>query len=479
MKRTKLLSLVSLFFVSVVSFAGNTTNKPLQKLTHPQTLNQAYSKASSIFTPKKEHNYYWDMSTNTWFFTDTTIYTYDSKAHVMTALKLDQTGANLSLTTNQYNSSGLLTNALQQSWDVNTNSWMNSFQTKYTYDSHQNETLFQQENWDQSTNSWMISSGTQTVYVYNTNGLPTSITYSNYDLTLLTYVPYSRSINQTYNSANEITSEQHDTYDNLNTIWVPSQLYNYTYNNQNKLITLLISNSNGSGGWDYFMRASNILWYQWNGNLDNSLIQSYLLETYNLMNMTWEASSRETYNYTSNNSYVGIEETYNGTTWENSAKLVTTNDSHNNQILNEYYQWDATTNAWLMNSGWQYNFTYNGQGATTEKVTQYYDNISLLAYVNSNRTIYEDFIEFNWATSISNIAVKDASIFPNPSQDKFTIKLNQASALQIYNMLGELMFSDSKVSQVEVDCSNWPSSTYVIQVQNPNEGSFTKKFIKN
>lgn len=476
----KSIATTFLFLVTTlcnIAIAKVDSKKSLQERFLPKHKSTQASKATSLFTPKREMNYYWNDTASNWTFSDTALYTYDNKAHILSKLQKDQYGVNISLQTNTFSNNGLITTCLTQFWDNTTNTWINSYKRTINYDIHLNTTLDQSEYWDGSTNTWVIVSAYQHAYTYNAQGWPSSITNSMWDATSLTFMVSDRSINITYNAQGSKLTEQMDYFDGSTNTWIPYELDNYTYTNQNILASLIISQPSGTI-WEPSYRVSNLVWYQWNGNIDNSLIQSYYMDAYDLSINNWIWDTRCNVTYTTNNSNVSIIEIYNGTSWTNDTKTIKQFDTYDNPTLSENYSWDGFAN-WLIDNGATYQYQYTGQGAMSEKIIQVYDAFTSMAYLNSTKSVYDDFIEFNWATGINSNNTNDANIFPNPSQDKFTIKLNQASALQIYNMLGELMFSDSKVSQVEVDCSNWPSSTYVIQVQNPNEGSFTKKFVKN
>lgn len=478
MKKQSLLIVLCLGFSLQFAFAKMNANKSALQRLHPKHNNSAKAKANSIFTPKKETNYYWDMMNNVWQLADTTFYTYDSKAHVTSKLQKDQTGTNITKTTNVYNSNGLLTNSLVQSWDNNSNSWMNTQRNTITYDIHSNITMNQSEYWDFGTNSWLIASSNKYVFTYNANGLPTSITNSYWDATTSTFVNSDRSVNMTYNAANALLTEQQDYYDGTTNSWVPYLLDNYTYSAQNVLTTFIESTYNGFGGWEPSLKAHSLVWYSWNGNLDNSKIQSYYLDNYDLTTSTWVWGSRGNVTYGANNSSIEIQENHNGVSWENVSKNISNFDAQNNQTLTESYSWDATTSTWTLGGGSKYLYQYNGQGAMLEKISQYYDSFNTFAYVNSSKSVYEDFIEFNWSTNINEATAMNALVSPNPCHDRINIQLKNKAALQIFDLQGKLMYNNN-CQQAEVNCSDWANGVYFISVVDPVQGTLTKKFIKD
>jgi hypothetical protein len=479
MKQKLTFCLSALFILAQVS-VGKTISKQsiLQNLHAGHTKPSTTAKATSIFTPQKETNYYWDLTNNVWTISDTTYYTYDGKAHVMSRLQKDQTGANVMLTTYTYNANGLQTDLLMQSWDNTTNTWVNMQKNTKNYDIHSNITLEQSEFWDNTINAWSIVSSAKHAYTYNAAGLPSSKTNSYWDPTSATFIVSDRSINMTYNTANLILSEQMDYFDGTTNTWTPYTLDNYTYNNQNVLTTMLESSYSFPSGWEPVYRAANLVWYSWNGNLDNSLIQSYYVDDYDYNTSSWVWGIRGNVTYGVNNSSTEIQESYASGSWVNYSKGISNYDAQNNQTLSENYSWDATTNTWTFGGGLKYLYQYNGQGAMLEKIMQYYDSFNTFAYVNSNKSVYEDILEFNWATNIHEATAMNALLSPNPCHDRINIQLKNKAALQIFDLQGKLMYNNN-CQQAEVNCSDWANGVYFISVIDPTQGTLTKKFIKD
>ena len=60
------------------------------------------------------------------------------------------------------------------------------------------------------------------------------------------------------------------------------------------------------------------------------------------------------------------------------------------------------------------------------------------------------------------------TVYPNPSSGKFTISSKSAiSSVEVYNLLGELVYSDCKFSgqkSIELDLSNRSKGVYVIRI---------------
>ena len=90
-------------------------------------------------------------------------------------------------------------------------------------------------------------------------------------------------------------------------------------------------------------------------------------------------------------------------------------------------------------------------------------------------------IDDNWddVEEIENVV--NCSIYPNPANDfvKLSAFSCQLSAVRIYNTLGMLVEEiEVKANEVEINTSGYKSGVYFVEVQTDN-GSVTKKFVKN
>jgi len=77
-------------------------------------------------------------------------------------------------------------------------------------------------------------------------------------------------------------------------------------------------------------------------------------------------------------------------------------------------------------------------------------------------------------TSLNKISnIKTPSLFPNPNNGQFTIQLSgisSQSSVEIYNVLGEKVFSRSNInySTLKIDLSGQPNGVYLYRVMNEN-----------
>ena len=83
---------------------------------------------------------------------------------------------------------------------------------------------------------------------------------------------------------------------------------------------------------------------------------------------------------------------------------------------------------------------------------------------------------------ISELTESTFSIFPNPTNNIFTLQLNdyKAEDLKIYDIQGRIVYATEQVEiEQKIDASNWHSGYYIVSLQSENGQIQTKKLVKN
>jgi hypothetical protein len=142
----------------------------------------------------------------------------------------------------------------------------------------------------------------------------------------------------------------------------------------------------------------------------------------------WTTSSEH------NADFFAVEKSIDGIHWSKIAEVKASGNSNN---LQKYSYTDNTTNTEL----------------TFYRLKQVDFNLSFS---------YSNIIEVNHAREEILL-----NVFPNPTQGKFTIRLeendNDVNGFKIIDIQGNEVFSDNDF-QHEIDLSNQPKGTYFIQV---------------
>lgn len=76
--------------------------------------------------------------------------------------------------------------------------------------------------------------------------------------------------------------------------------------------------------------------------------------------------------------------------------------------------------------------------------------------------------------SVNSTTQKLARVYPNPANNNLVIEVNEKSAVVIYNVLGEKIYTTEVNHKEHLDVSNWPEGIYIVNIGN----TFTKIIIR-
>lgn len=73
-----------------------------------------------------------------------------------------------------------------------------------------------------------------------------------------------------------------------------------------------------------------------------------------------------------------------------------------------------------------------------------------------------------------NLKANDLSVYPNPANAIFNVRteLNTPQTLEIFNAIGQIVYTSKFVSKIALDCNHWPGGLYFVKCNNS-----TKKII--
>lgn len=130
----------------------------------------------------------------------------------------------------------------------------------------------------------------------------------------------------------------------------------------------------------------------------------------------------------------------------------------------------STTNnegvAWHTSEGGNLNYTVSRRGYfSTSGTVQIPETTSETIYMTFN------------PNAVDNLNQTQINVYPNPAKNQISIDGCQKMQINIYNLLGELIYANtSNTNTLEINTSTWPSGTYLIKTQNARE-SIIKKII--
>lgn len=336
---------------------------------------------------------------------------------------------NLAQTNYTYDGSGFLVHNLSQSWDVN--SWKDNFQSDYYNNSDGTVNQMTSQLWDTETSAWL-----------NT-----------------------QRVSYTYNAAKKVVLSVSEFW--ISTNWQSFLKQTNTYDG-NGFLT-----KNLSQMWDFLTPWKNTSQILYTNNPNGTPYQT-VLQYWNGVN-AWNDSNRTTHTYTATDKVsTAITETWATPNWVNLNKETNTYDGSDYLTKSLSQDWVVSPEGWKNES--QSNYTNLGDGTPVQIITQTWDNTGS-AWKNSLR------MTFTYAPLATNNAVfkKGYAIFPNPAQDRITIKTNsdiRGLTYLIYDQTGRQFLNGTlNMEETVIDVNRLATGIYFIQL-GQNKGQ-TVKMTKN
>jgi hypothetical protein len=392
----------------------------------------------------------------------------------------------------------------EQNW--NDTAWNNSSRYTYTYDVNHNQTGETNQFWDGS--AWQNSSLYITIYDINDNLITETwqrwenALWANQIQYIYTYDANNNCISKlkqigngsgwenwsvqtnSYDVNNNILSEhyqlwqedvyvnwmQHtytyDTYQNL-TIGVYQQWYDTTWINQQKYIQAFDENHNITSiiiqGWNQNeseWKNVNKFTYAYNTEY---LVTSFINQAYNTTDSTWRNSACWTYGYMGGLLATTLYQTWDVSNWLNYSLKVNEYDMNNNNTISLIQYWKDEI--WVL--GDKSSTTYDDNNFLLSSVSRRWDYSGINVILGDSTHYY-----FHTVVGINDLTAQDKflSISPNPSSGNFTLisSAGTIGSVEIYNLIGDLIYSDSNLSRLtskEINLSSAPKGIYFVKIR--------------
>lgn len=115
---------------------------------------------------------------------------------------------------------------------------------------------------------------------------------------------------------------------------------------------------------------------------------------------------------------------------------------------------------------------YTDNSAMTDGVTYYYrvlayyqDTDCLSAPAKSRDNEYEYHVRVDYTVGIEDVNAGKVGVYPNPADDKLTVKAQDIQNVSVINMMGQKVYETSVNSDnVNIDMTDFPAGIYMIQV---------------
>jgi len=335
----------------------------------------------------------------------------------------------------------------------NGSAWENVRKTISTYDANKNQTTYIYLTGYDSL--WVNTD--QEVFSYDANNNLTSYIYQAWNGN--DWVNSGQGIN-TFDAKNNLLSSLRQNWEG--TAWINDYQYIDTYDTINNLTSSLYQKWGGNTWVNDHL--SNFT-YDTNSNLTFSIYQRWSGSIFG----AWLNNAQGFYTYDFNNNMTGfLRQNWSGNAWVNYNQLFYTYDMNSNQT--SYLEQSWHSNTWV--NDYQNTHTYDANNFLLNETDKYFDEFGNIIPISELANWYTDSIQYylKTITGIKEFRTEDSwvSVFPNPSSGKFSISSkNSIRAIEIYNLVGEKVYSDSEFypsARIDLDLSKTGKGIYIINI---------------
>jgi hypothetical protein len=342
--------------------------------------------------------------------------------------------------------------SLTETWKSET--WENLSQTFYTYDGNTFLIHDLTQDWD---TSW--KDAYQTDYTNNPDGTAQQSISQSWDTGTVAWLNVQRTT-YAYTAAKKVLTSETEIWSDPD--WMLFLKETNTYDGSDYLINSLIQNYDFISPW----KNSYQIIYT---NNPNGTVSQDLSQRWNVS--VWDDTDRTTYTYNGTKIIMSITETWTGVTWENASKDTYDYDGSDYLIHTLSQNW--VSGDWKNDS--QALITNYGDGSPYQIISQDWDdtglvwkNVARLTFTYTSLGVKEHVFE------------KSFAVYPNPAQDKITIRTDYANLGMKYVVLDQMgrqsLNGTITDSATEIDVSQLAIGVYFIQLgQNKNQ---TIKIVK-
>ncbi len=334
-----------------------------------------------------------------------------------------------------FDAGGNFIQVLNFSWNKATSQWVNMAKVDYVNNATGKVLTQTSYNWITGTSSWQ--SANKWEHHYDANGLDTLMIA--YDGQGASWIQAERH-HYTYDVKGNQTLDQYDLWNGTTSQWLLSGKAEKTYDANNRNTLLIVYNwMKPTSTWIPYYK--NIFTYDVNGN---NLLSLALL-----------------YNQA-------------GSNYDSSYKLVNTIDVNGNTIQSQgsLYQlgnWVGYSN--VLNT---FNNTYSKNDIIWPGGPNQYNHMLLTyvnqsysggAYVNTGKGIC--YYSAVGSSGIAETHIAEINLYPNPTSGMVYIENTKPVSINIYNLMGEVVYSlsaDPMLSNTSIDLSSLSNGIYSMQL---------------
>lgn len=342
--------------------------------------------------------------------------------------------------------------SLSETWKSET--WEKVSQTLYTYDSNTYLIRDLTQDWDAAWKDVL-----KTDYTNNPDGTVQQSISQSWSTTAVAWENIQRST-YTYTAAKKVLTLESEIWTDPE--WMLFIKETNTYDGSDYLIKSLIQNYDFISPW----KNSYQIIYT---NNPNGTVSQDLTQNWNIS--IWDDEYKTTYTYNGTKVILSVTEIWTGTIWENSSRDTYDYDGSGYlvQVLSE--KW--VSGNWK--NDYQAEITNYGDGSPYQIISKDWDDTGLI-WKNVGRLTFT----YTSLAVKEHVFEKSFAIYPNPAQDKITIKVTDDSLGLKYSVTDQMgrQFLNGTITDRETEINIDQLATGVYFVQMGKDKNQTIKMVK-
>ena len=414
--------------------------------------------------------------------------------------------------TRQVDENGNQTHYIQYNWDSESQSFVPSSKSEYTYDENGIQTFYIYYSWDSESQSFVPNDKNE--YTYDENGNLTLMIIYNWDSESQSFVPSSKYEN-TYDENGNRTHYIRYNWDSESQSFVPNYKYEYTYDEDgNQTLQLYYNWNTELQSFVPSRKYENT--YDENGNQTH-----YIRYNWDSESQSFVPSSKSEYTYDEN----GIQTFYIYYSWDSesqsfvpSRKYENTYDENGNRTHYIRYNWDSESQSFVpilkdettydsnftpvwTRTQWKIEKYYSGLGVYKPSFVKDYSIhsetdtelviVGIIKQYDTNFNTWnelegEEFKSYWYYTKTQSLSTNSVepnsfSIYPNPTSNSLQIHSSESLSnpiFELYDVKGSKILSNPFKLTEPIDVSDLQPSMYIYNVKDGSEVKQSGKIIK-
>lgn len=376
-------------------------------------------------------------------------------------------GSNIQKESHFYDAQNREIEQLNQNFDSLTQSFVNNYRLRTTYDQQGMMQELVSEQW--MANQWVIMGGYRDVRTFNAQNQVIGRLRSSYSWQDSIWVNEARSIDYQYDAQNRLISYTDQEWDSVSFVNWERVLIQYGADNRPN--QAILQDWNGAAFVDS-SRITDLQWFVWNGNVETSMPLSYIEQKKSGTN--WVNFEKQQNTYSDFGGRVSLTQRFSGNQWINSSRSSNVFDLQGNLVFQgeeEYRlsQWDT-----LQGSSFN-RHSYDASGRILETVSRNMTSILLpdqqpiLGWKNSSRKLFSQHQVFTFVQQkeISNSG--NLLLQPNPAGKNAFFHLGDGEGiLLLTDMQGREILKKEISANEGISTTGMKAGLYQVMLQSRN-----------